>query len=93
MIRITSDLDFKNKWKIGYYVMKAIILIKKISLLKLTPSYKKGYHLEVWTTYPYTIKEHFHIRNKIGDDYRRIKLDKMRKLGRNTLFDYKKKLK
>lgn len=89
MIRITADLDFKNPFKIGYYLMKSFIVIKRIQRLELVPSFRKGYHLEIWTTYPYTIKDHFKLRKRIGDDPSRIKLDKIRKIGRNTLF-YKK---
>lgn len=86
MIRITADLDFKNPFKIGYYLMKSFIIIKRIQHLTLRPSYSKGYHLEIWSSYPYTIKEHFNLRAKIGDDPSRIRLDKIRKIGRNTLF-------
>jgi len=93
MIRITADLDTKNKFKIGYYVMKAIIIIKSIKSLELKQSNSKGYHLIIWSSYPYTLKKHFNIRASIGDDKRRIKIDKTRKVGRNTLFDFKINLK
>lgn len=52
-------------------------------------SHSGNYHLEIWTTHRYTLKELFYFRGILGDDPYRLKMDKLRKWGRNTLF-YKK---
>lgn len=89
MYRITADWDFKNKFKIAYYLIKTMFIVKNIKYIIIRPSNSKGYHLIVWTSKFYTIREKFRIRKRIGDDKGRIRLDRRRRLGRNTLF-YKK---
>lgn len=92
MIRITIDLDFKNKFKVAYYVSKAIILVSGISYLELRPSFSKGYHLIIWSRKNLSFKKQLELRKKLGDDVSRIYADRKRKIGRNTLFSYKKTL-
>lgn len=89
MKRITADIDKKNKLIIIYYTLKALLNIKRIKKIEITPSSNKNWHLIVWTSYPYTVKEQFKLRKIIGDDLHRLSMDRLRKFGRNTLF-YKK---
>lgn len=91
--RITADLDTKNKNKILFSVAEALYKIPKITSLEIKPSNSKGYHLIIWTQKKYSQKQIYKIRAKIGDDKNRIKLDKLRKIGLNTLFDRKENLK
>lgn len=89
MKRITADIDKKNKFTIGYYAIKALFKIKRIKKIEIKPSPSKNWHLIIWTSYPYTLKEQFKIRKEIGDDLHRLSMDKLRTFGRNVLF-YKK---
>lgn len=91
MIRITADWDTKDKFIIALNLLKCLTFVRKIKWIKINPSARKGYHLEIWSTQRYTLKQQYHIRAKIGDDKNRIRLDKIRKIGRNTLFDKKTK--
>jgi hypothetical protein len=89
MKRITADIDRKNRIIIGYYTLKALLYIKRIKRIEINQSPSKNWHLIIWTSYPYTIREQFRLRRKIGDDLHRLSMDRLRKFGRNTLF-YKK---
>lgn len=91
MKRITADIDKKNKFIIGYYAIKALFKIKRISKIEIKRSSSKNWHLIVFTSFPYTLKEHFQLRKEIGDDLHRLSMDRLRKFGRNTLF-YKKEV-
>lgn len=88
-IRITADLDTKDSFKIAESIFRSLSTIKKIESIELEPSNSKGWHLIIWTKQNYSLKQTFNIRKKIGDDPSRIRLDKIRKIGRNTLFDKK----
>lgn len=87
--RITADLDTKNKFKIIYSIFKSLSIIEDINLLQLIKSHNNNYHLIVWSGKNYSKKKIFKIREKIGDDTNRIRSDKLKKHGQQTLF-YKK---
>lgn len=89
MIRITADLDTKDKIKILSSINKAFLKIKNIKSLEIKKSSRKGYHLIIYTTYPYSLKKQFELRKYIDDDAYRLYMDKQRTLGRNTLFNKK----
>lgn len=91
MIRITADYDFKNRLKLVLNFFKVLITVKKIKYIELRPSAHKGWHIEVWSTEKYTVKQKYELRLKIGDDPSRVRLDKKRKIGRDTLFFKKTK--
>lgn len=89
MKRITIDIDSKNKVRLIYFLTKAILTVKKINLIELKPSHSKGWHIIIWTSFNYTNKIIYELRKKLGDDKNRIRIDKQKKIGRQTLF-YKK---
>ena len=89
MQRITCDIDSKSRIKICYYTIKSFVKVKKIDKMYIGKSHSGNYHIEIWTKYPYKIRELFYLREILGDDKYRLKMDKQRKWGRNTLF-YKK---
>ena len=84
MRRITADWDFKNPLKVLFYLNR-IFKLKFISLTIL-PSKKKGFHIYLWTP---TKGNKFKIRAFIGDDKKRIYMDKTHRYARNTLFNKK----
>lgn len=92
MKRITADIDKKNKITIAWFTLKALFTIKKIKRIEINRSYHKNWHLIVWTSHPYSIREQFKLRKEIGDDLHRLNMDRLRKFGRNTLFYKKEKL-
>ena len=101
--RITADLDFKNPFRVLFYVYRAMKLNPKEIYLK--PSNSKGYHLIVWVNmnkyngiYKFILgfKTHYEgneaiqiIREWLGDDKQRRQMDKKRDKPRQYLF-YKK---
>lgn len=87
--RITADIDSKSKIKLFYAIYKGIKNIEKIKKIEIYKSHSGNHHLIFWTTKRYTKKKIYEIREKIGDDKRRIRIDKKRILGKNTLFDEK----
>jgi len=89
MIRITADIDNKSKLKLLFYIAKALKHIKKIKRIEINKSYSGNYHIIIWSNQKYNLKEQFKLREIIGDDKHRLKMDKLRRFGRNTLF-YKK---
>jgi len=89
MIRITADIDSKNKFNLIKNIIKAFYKIKDIISLEVKLSNSKGYHLIIYTDKFYTEGQQYKLREYIGDDISRIRMDKKRKIGRNTLFDYK----
>lgn len=90
--RITSDIDSKNTLELSWYVYQALKKIKNIKSIEITLSHSKGYHLLVYTSYPYNKRQVFRLRRAIGDDTHRIDIDKIRKLGTQTLFSKKTKI-
>lgn len=88
-IRITADIDSKNKLKLFFYLNNIFKYIEKIERITIKPSNSKGYHFIVFTKKRYSKKEVYKIRKLIGDDENRIKNDKKRKIGEQTLFDKK----
>lgn len=89
MIRLTADIDKKNRLYLGYFIMKSLFAIKRIKKVEIRSSPSKKWHLLIYTSYPYTMKEQFRLRKRIGDDAHRLSMDRLRKFGRNVLF-YKK---
>jgi hypothetical protein len=89
MIRITADIDNKNRLVLLKYIAKAIFKIKDIISLEVKRSNSKGYHMIIYTDKFYNQSEQYKLRAFIGDDPSRIRLDKRRKIGKNTLFEYK----
>lgn len=92
MIRITADIDTTDIKVINKCINLAIKFIPNIKKLELIKSSKKGYHLIVWTTTFISKKNIFLFRELIGDDFNRIRLDKIRGRGLQTLFDRKEKI-
>jgi len=92
MKRITIDLDTKCKHNLIMNISKALFKIKKLKSILITPSFKKGYHLIIWTHYNYTDDEMFNLRKYLGDDWFRLSMDRKRTMGRNTLFNKKQKM-
>lgn len=93
MKRLTSDIDNNNKLILIYYLAKTILIIKRIFKIEVMKSHSGNYHIQVYTTYPYTLKEEYNIRKRIGDDLHRLSMDRLRKKGRNVLFSKKIKWK
>lgn len=91
MNRITADIDTKNRIVLLLAITRAIIRIKKIVLIEIKPSYRKGYHLTVHSNHKYTKKQIFKLRALLLDDKKRIAMDRLRKVGTQTFFDKKEK--
>ena len=89
MKRITSDIDKQSRLILIYYLIKAIIKIKKIRRIEVERSHHNNWHITIWTNYPYRKYQVFKLRKIIGDDEHRLYMDKVRRFGRDTLF-YKK---
>lgn len=87
--RITADLDTKHKTKLIKSISRALKRIKKITNLSINLSNSKGYHLIIFTNQHYSDKEIYKIRKYIGDDLNRIRFDKRKTIGKQTLFDKK----
>ncbi len=87
--RITADLDTNNKIKLHWYIAKALFL--KPQRLEIKPSNSKGYHLIMWKDFIETVDNDyiFAIRKFLGDDKKRIEIDRARKNPKQVLF-YKK---
>lgn len=92
MIRITADIDTKNKIIIAWNILKALFVVDKIQLIELKPSNSKGFHLFVWTTKRYKKDQVFRLRKIIGDDTGRIAIDKKRRKPKQYFFFTKKKM-
>lgn len=89
MIRITADYDTRNAKVIRRNISRAMIVISNIHSIELIKSWKKGFHLIIWSKTYYDKETIFVIRQLIGDDRNRIRLDRIRKKGMQTLFDRK----
>lgn len=85
--RITADIDSKNIFNLMYRLYNALKL--KPRYLELIPSNSKGWHLIIWTRANGKVKD---LRAMLGDDIRRINRDAKRKIGKQTLFDKKRKI-
>lgn len=88
--RITLDIDSKSKFKVAYILFKSMNLIKDIGKVEVLKSQNGNHHMIIWSKKYRKLSEQYKLREKLGDDPRRIKLDKKKKLGRNTLFATKK---
>lgn len=91
--RITADIDTKNILALCWNIYKVFIYVKEFDRLELKKSNSKGYHLIVWSRKNYTQAQIFHLRYLIGDDKKRIDVDKKRKHPKQYLFYKKRKLK
>lgn len=89
MRRITADIDSRSRFKLWWYITKSFIFIREIIEIDVLRSYTKGFHLVVWTNKNYHKNQIYNLREVIGDDKNRIRIDKIKKLGEQTLF-YKK---
>ena len=91
MQRITADIDNKNPFFLLEKIYIALTKIKKIKFIEIKPSFSKGYHLLVYTTSKYPKNKIYKLRKLIGDDKKRIWIDKnIRKgFGEQTLFSSK----
>lgn len=87
--RITADIDSKNRYVLAFYTLRAIMYLKPQHLV-IKKSARKGYHLFVWTKEDGKKDK---LRSMIGDDKRRIRLDKTRKIAKQTLFNTKERYK
>lgn len=87
--RITADIDTLKKYKVAFYVVRAIFVLKA-RRLELRRSSRKGYHLIVWTKESGTRNN---LRRYLGDDQRRIRMDNLRGAFKQTLFNRKRNLK
>lgn len=92
MERITCDIDTKNRLKVLFLVGKALYKVKKIKEINIKKSHSGNHHLIIWTEHKYTYKQIYDLRKKLGDDPKRINLDKLRTIGQNTLFHKKEPL-
>ncbi|HKL24220.1 MAG TPA: hypothetical protein VJ912_02710 [Candidatus Nanoarchaeia archaeon] len=92
MLRITCDIDSKNKLKVLFLVGKALYKVKKIKEINIKKSYSGNYHLIIWTEKKYTYKQIYDLRKKLGDDKKRIHLDQLRTIGKDTLFNKKENI-
>lgn len=92
MIRLTADLDTLDLMFIQKIIKKVFVYIPSINKLELNKSNSKGYHLIVWSSSFITKKDIFILRELIGDDKNRIRLDKIRGRGLQTLFNRKEKI-
>lgn len=95
--RITADLDNTSMLaaRIRTFLVckwlyeKDVIIDKKE--LRLSSS-KKGVHVILWTSNKLNNKAVFFIRELLGDDIRRLEIDKSRRRPRQYLFKTKKLL-
>ena len=90
--RITADWDFKNPLKILFYLYRCYTLSPKEITIKKSNS--KGYHVILWLDLHNKVTKKFILilRAYIGDDKKRIEIDKKRKISRQYLFYKKVKL-
>lgn len=93
MRRITIDLDTKDPFYIFSTLLNIFRSVKNITYIEVTPSNSKGWHFIIWTGKDYSEQKINSFRKKLGDDIIRINTDKHRKIGKQTLFDYKETMK
>ena len=88
--RFTADWDFKNPFKLLFYIHRAIKLMKGTdSKIIIKKSHSKGFHLFLWSRINGVRKD---IRYYLGDDIKHLFLDAKHTYGKQTLFHKKKKL-
>jgi hypothetical protein len=90
--RITADIDSLDIKVLKKCVKKALMVISNIESLTLKKSSSKGYHLIIWCNTYYTKEQIYIIRDLIGDDRNRIRLDKIRNFATQTLFNRKEEI-
>lgn len=70
--RITVDYDFKNQYKLAYYLLKGIILCKKLpNKIRITA---KGFHV-IFSGIEIPEDKRYVLRKRLADDFNRIRLD------------------
>ena len=89
MRRITVDLDTKRPISVLWCLFKAFILIEKIINIEVKRSSSGNFHVIIWTRRCYGKDKIYRFRELLGDDPRRIRLDKKRKIAKQTLWDKK----
>ena len=84
--RITADIDSHNIFNLSFRLLRCYMLCPREITIKHSNS--KGYHIILWLDLPKnTDKEYiFYLRQFIGDDKQRIKIDRKRKRPRQYLF-------
>lgn len=93
MIRITADIDHKNIQKISYKIREAIRLYEIVpERIVIKKSNSKGYHIIIFTKDKLKKNEIMHIRKILGDDEKRLSMDKKRRRPKQYLFKEKIKL-
>lgn len=93
MKRITLDWDSKNKYDLSSRMRNIFLVVKDIEKIEIKKSTSKGYHVIIWTNKDYTENYTYRIRMDLYDDIRRVINDKYRIVGKNTLFNKKKRKK
>lgn len=90
--RITVDIDFKNPFRVAFYLFRCLKYLnnKQGEMLTIKCSSKKGFHFFLWTR---SSGDKFKIKNYLGNDKHQTRLDKMHRYGRQTLFNKKIKFK
>jgi hypothetical protein len=85
-MRVTVDLDSQSIWRMVYYAMKGVILLKKLPEIRKT---SKGWHL-IFRSLHITEEESLNYRRRLGDDPNRILLDMLcKKKIKQVLFTEK----
>ena len=90
-IRITADIDTRNPLVALKYFIRAFRIPQSKLIVKLSNT--KGFHIIVFTEKTYTQKQIMKLREFIGDDKKRLAIDKKRKHPKQYLFFKKIKLK
>lgn len=91
-MRITIDLDTKNLLTLFLTLTKGIIITRKIPKIRRSAT-RRGFHI-IWYGMEHSPKENLKYRYIIGDDKKRIELDrKCKKRISQILFTRKKILK
>jgi hypothetical protein len=85
--RITADYDFENELKLSFYILKGILLLKKLpSKIRQT---ERGYHV-IFSGIDTSDEKRFTRRLQLGDDKNRIRLDRSsEKRQKQVLFSEK----
>jgi len=89
--RITCDLDFKNPFKVLFYLYRCLKFLtnKQNEKIEIKPS-KRGYHIFLWIR---SKGNKYEIRKYLGDDKKHLAMDKQHRYGKQTLFFKKTKYK
>lgn len=89
-VRLTLDWDFKNRIKALWYLAK--IWKHGFEALIVEKSRNKGYHVQVWVTGRMSQGRKDWLRSIWGEDPAHLRMDKKHRIGKQTLFDDKRRL-